>query len=181
MRRFVLLDRDGTVNVERHYLSRPEEVELLPNALSGLHRLRELGLGLAVVTNQSGIGRGYFDLNALDAVHARLKELLAAGGIVLDGIFVCPHVDADGCSCRKPLPGLVHRAAHELQFDPAQAFVIGDKAVDVGLGRAVGGTTLLVTTGYGAATLAAGTVQPDYVVADLLEAAERIGAQLLPQ
>jgi D-glycero-D-manno-heptose 1,7-bisphosphate phosphatase len=180
-RRFVLLDRDGTINVERHYLSHPDQLELLPNAAAGLRRLQQLGLGLAVVTNQSGVGRGYFDLAAVDAVHARLRELLTAEGVALDGIYVCPHTAADGCGCRKPLPGMALRAARELGFDPARAFVIGDKAVDVDLGRAVGATTFLVTTGHGADTLAAGQAQPDYVVADLGEAAARIVELLRPE
>src|SRR5690348_8261786 len=95
-RRFVLLDRDGTLIVERNYLSRPDDVQLLPGALSGLQRLRRLGLGLAVITNQSGVARGYFDHAALDAVHARLRQLLHEGGVDLDGVYVCPHRPEDG-------------------------------------------------------------------------------------
>jgi D-glycero-D-manno-heptose 1,7-bisphosphate phosphatase len=177
-RRFVLLDRDGTINVEREYLARADEVELLPNALAGLSRLRRLGLGLAVVTNQSGLGRGYFDRAALDAIHQRLADLLAIGGVALDGVYVCPHVPEDGCPCRKPEPGLARRAAVELGIDLARAFVIGDKPCDIELGRRVGATTILVRTGYGARVEARGEARPDFVVADLLEAAEVIGSAL---
>jgi D-glycero-D-manno-heptose 1,7-bisphosphate phosphatase len=175
-RRFVLLDRDGTLIVERHYLSRPEDVQLLPGALAGLQRLRQLGLGLVVITNQSGIGRGYFDQAALDAVHARLRQLLQDGGVHLDGIYVCPHGPEDGCACRKPATGLVRQAAAELGFEPAEAFVIGDKASDVEMGRRLGATTLLVRTGYGREH-EQGKVQADFVVDDLGAVAEVITKQ----
>ncbi len=176
-RRFVLLDRDGTLNAERHYLASPDGLELLPNTLNGLHRLMELGLGLAVLTNQSGIRRGHFDWATLDAIHHRLGELLRQGGVVLDGIYVCPHVDEDGCDCRKPRPGLARQAAVELGFDPRKAFVIGDKPCDVELGRRVGATTFLVRTGYG--EIHAGVPDPaDFVVADVAEAAEVISRLL---
>ncbi len=173
-RRFVLLDRDGTINVERVYLSDPDELELYPNTLAGLRRLQELGLGLAVVTNQSAIGRGFFDRERLQEINRRLTEMLSRGGVRLDAILVCPHTPDDACACRKPEPGLVLAAAKELGFDPAQAFVIGDKACDIELGQRLGATTLLVQTGYGNEELAGGKVNPDYVVADLAEAARVI-------
>jgi D-glycero-D-manno-heptose 1,7-bisphosphate phosphatase len=175
-RRFVLLDRDGTVNIERVYLSDPDEIELYPNTLVGLRRLQELGLGLAVVTNQSAIGRGFFDRERLEEIHRRLKDLLGLGGVMLDDIFVCPHTPEDGCQCRKPEPGLALHAAQKLGFDPTQAFVIGDKACDIGLGQRIGATTLLVRTGYGNEEVAQGKVNPDFVVADLEEAAQVVEA-----
>ena len=173
-RRFVLLDRDGTINVDRHYISRPEQVELLPGAAKGLRELSRLGLGLVVVTNQSGIGRGYFDESALHAVHARLQELLQEAGVSLDGIFFCTHSPTAGCDCRKPAPGLVHKAAEEFGFDPREAFVIGDKPSDIELGRAVGAITLLVRDNESSSTVGAGT-RADYDVRDLTEAATVIG------
>jgi D-glycero-D-manno-heptose 1,7-bisphosphate phosphatase len=173
-RRFVLLDRDGTINVEREYLSDPDELELYPNTLDGLRRLQGLGFGLVVVTNQSAIGRGFFDRERLEEIHLRLKDILGRGGVRLDGIFVCPHTPDDDCQCRKPQPGLALDAAKELGFEPAQAFVIGDKACDIGLGQRIGATTLLVRTGYGKEEIAQGKVNPDFVVADLAEAAQVI-------
>jgi D-glycero-D-manno-heptose 1,7-bisphosphate phosphatase len=173
-RRFVVLDRDGTLIVERHYLADPELVELVPGAAEGLRRLRALGLGVIVVTNQSAIERGYLDQARLDLIHDRLRELLAAEGTQLNGIYVCPHLAEHGCRCRKPLPGLLEQAARELQFDLARCFVVGDKPCDIDLGRAVGATTLLVRTGYGAEYAAWGAEYADYVVADLGEAARLI-------
>ncbi|MGH7193860.1 MAG: D-glycero-alpha-D-manno-heptose-1,7-bisphosphate 7-phosphatase [Candidatus Saccharimonadales bacterium] len=172
--RFVLLDRDGTINVERHYLSDPEQVELLPNAARGLASMSELGLGLIVVTNQSGVGRGLFDATRLDEIHARLRELLAAEGVRLDGIFYCPHLPEQGCRCRKPLAGLVENAAREFGFRPEECFVVGDKPCDLELGRAIGATTFLVRTGYGSGVAVEIAAQADYVVEDLWQAAQAI-------
>ena len=173
-RRFVLLDRDGTIIVERHYLSNPAQVELLPNAAHGLRQMRDLGLGLVVITNQSGIGRGFFDEMRLQQIHARLAELLAVEGIALDALYFCPHLPADDCACRKPRPGLIESAAQALDFDPPHCFVIGDKACDIELGQRVGATTFLVRTGYGAPEAAHLTRPPDYIVDDLGAAAQII-------
>lgn len=148
--RFVALDRDGTLVVERNYLSDPDDLELIPGAAAALRQLREMGLGLVVLTNQSAIGRGRFSEARLAEIHERLTELLRASGVRLDGLYHCPHTPEHGCRCRKPQPGLMERAAHELGFDPRQSIVIGDKPCDVELGRSVGATTLLVRTGYGA-------------------------------
>ena len=174
-RRFAILDRDGTLVVERHYLADPEQVELLPGAAGGLRQLAGMGLGLVVVTNQSGIGRGLFGLAQMQSVHERLRELLKAEGVSLDGIYYCPHLPEDGCECRKPRPGLLNRAASELGFRAAESFVIGDKRCDIELGQSVGATTVLVRTGYGAEIEAEGEVQADHVVDDLIQAAVVIG------
>jgi len=170
------LDRDGTIIVERNYLSTPEQVELLPGAAVGLQAMRALGLGLVIVTNQSAVGRGYFDMARLDEIHDRLRQLLAFEGVTIDGIYVCPHTPEEGCRCRKPLPTLLEQAARDLGVNACDGFVIGDKPCDIGMGQAVGATTLLVRTGYGAEYEAAGVVSPDFVVDDLVEAAARLAA-----
>ena len=172
-RRFVLLDRDGTLIDERHYLARVEDVVFLPGAARGLRLLNHVGLGLAVLTNQSGLSRGYFDRAALNAIHARLTRVLTNEGVSLAGIYVCPHLPDAGCDCRKPQPGLAHRAAAELNFDPATSFVIGDKPCDIELGRRLGATTFLVRTGYGSHSEREG-LRADYIVDDLLAAAHII-------
>jgi histidinol-phosphate phosphatase family protein len=177
-RRFVLLDRDGTIIVERNYLSDPAGVELLPNAAAGLRRMAEMNLGLVTITNQSGIGRGMFDVPRLDSIHARMNELLAREGVKLDGIYYCPHVPADDCSCRKPSLGMLTRATAELNFDPAESFMIGDKPCDVEMGLAAGATTILVRSGYGNEYPADEPARPHHVAADLLEAADVIAKQL---
>ncbi len=175
-RRYVLLDRDGTLIAERNYLSRVEDIELLPNTLAGLRRLAELNLGIVVVTNQSGIARGYFGWPEVNAIHEHLTRLFADNGVPLAGFYVCPHGPDEGCECRKPEPGLARTAARELDFDARSAFVIGDKPCDIDLGKQLGATTVLVRTGYGEQYAA--EAGADYVVADLLEAAEVIATLL---
>ena len=138
------LDRDGTIAHDRHYLADPNGLELLPNAAAGLRRLSELGFRLVVVTNQSGVGRGYFELDAVERVNERLRELLDEQGIRLDGIYVCPHGPDDGCACRKPAPGLILTAAKELALDLDRSVTIGDREPDVGAGRSAGTLTVAI-------------------------------------
>ena len=165
MRRFALLDRDGTINVDKHYLSDPEQLELIPGAGEAIARLNQAGWGVLVVTNQSGIGRGYFDEARLEQIHTRLHELLAQHGAHVDGIEVCPHAPDTDCACRKPLPDMVQRAAQRLGFDPKQSIMVGDKEADVGLGHAVGAVSFLVRTGYGKSQEP--TTKADHVMDDL--------------
>ncbi|GAB6125356.1 HAD-IIIA family hydrolase [Humidesulfovibrio idahonensis] len=174
----VFLDRDGTIIAQVHYLHDPAGVELLPGAAEGLRRMRDLGLRLVLVSNQSGVGRGYFTRGDVERVHGRLIELLEAQGVRLDALYVCPHAPGDACNCRKPLPGLIERACKELDLDPRLSFVIGDKPCDVDLGLIVNATTFLVTTGYGAAHADAGDCRPHHVSTNLLEAANTIGSIL---
>ena len=140
----VFLDRDGTIVVDKHYLSDPDGLELLPNALEGLRQLRDLGARLVVVTNQSGVGRGYFPAAAIEPMNERLRELLAEGGVELDGIYVCPHAPDDDCDCRKPRTALFERAAEELEIELGSSVVIGDKEADVEAGQRVGAASILI-------------------------------------
>jgi histidinol-phosphate phosphatase family protein len=165
--RCAFLDRDGTLIVEKHYLRDPGAVELLPRAADGLRELRGLGFRLVLVTNQSGVGRGYFGVADVEAVHSRLEALLAAAGVRLDGIYWCPHRPEEGCACRKPAPGLVERACADLALDPTRSVMIGDKACDIEMGRRCGMTTILVRTGHGVREVCC----PDTVVDDLSAAA----------
>jgi histidinol-phosphate phosphatase family protein len=166
---FILLDRDGTLIEERHYLSDPGGVALLPGVVEGLRALRADGLALVVATNQAGVGRGLFSEAQVAAVHARLSELLAARGVGLDGIFYCPHHPDAGCDCRKPATGLARQAAAALGPGAVPVAVVGDKQCDIDLARALGVPGILVTTGYGASELSA--AEPDYLVDSLIEAA----------
>lgn len=177
----MLLDRDGTIVVDRGHLSDPDELELIRGAGPALARLREQGLGLVIVSNQSAVGRGFLDEAGLERVHARLADLLARDGAALDGIYCCPHLPTDRCSCRKPETALVARAAAEHGFDPAESFVVGDKACDIELGRRVGATTILVRTGYGEEAAADPSVDADHIVADLPEAADLIAELVGPR
>jgi D-glycero-D-manno-heptose 1,7-bisphosphate phosphatase len=172
--RLVLIDRDGTINVERHYLSAPEQIELFPETAEAIRLLKSLGLPVAVVTNQSAIGRGYFDLKRLEQIHARLREALREAGAQVDAVYFCPHAPEDLCLCRKPLPLMARRAAAEFNAELSKSFVIGDNVCDIELGKNIGATTILVRTGYGVRTLEEKLTEPDYTVENLLEAANLI-------
>lgn len=173
-KRFVILDRDGTIIVEHCYLSQPKQVKLLSGAACGLAHMKSLGLGLIIITNQSGIGRGYFDYPRLGRIHQRLKDLLIQEDVIVDAIYVCPHTPEDECNCRKPNTGLLEQAGSDFGFNPASCFIIGDKVVDIELGQRVNATTFLVRTGYGAELEREGIVKPDYIVDDLEQAAQVI-------
>jgi len=152
----VFLDRDGTVIEEKHYLSTPEGVELLPTVGETIARLNELGVPVVVVTNQAGIARGYFAEDCLAPIHARLDALLAGYGARIDHYEYCPHHPTEGlgkyrrdCDCRKPRPGMLQRAAELLQIDLSQSLMVGDRPGDVQAGQAAGCRSALVRTGYG--------------------------------
>ena len=174
--RFVLLDRDGTLIVHYPYLSNPDHIELLPGSIEALKEFKKLGLGVAIITNQAGIGKGYFDLETLDKIHQRLVDLLAKEGIVLDDIYFCPHTPEDNCLCRKPKVELIKKAMEKHNFDPALCFVIGDNKSDIALGKNIGATTILVRTGYGKQVET--DVNPDYVVDNLADALPVIKKEL---
>ncbi len=203
MTKAVFLDRDGTVSVEQGYI-RPQDLSryaLESGAIHGLKALGENGWTRVLVTNQSGVARGYYPLSQLDAVHARLRELLAKGGAALDAIYYCPHhpdpfskpdtgEDAPGmsqatpiaelaidCDCRKPKPGMGLRAAKELDLDLKNSWMVGDKKADAGFAQALGLRFVLVRTGYGEKTLKKLEQEgraPQRVAADLGEAARII-------
>ncbi|MCA8941954.1 MAG: HAD-IIIA family hydrolase [Planctomycetes bacterium] len=160
----LILDRDGTVIEEKHYLADPERVELIPGVADGLRELSARGYEIAIVTNQSGIGRGYYDEAAFEAVTARMLELLEREGVRVQAVFHCPHAPTEHCGCRKPEPGMFAAASEHLGFAAHECTVVGDKACDIDLGRAVGARTVLVRTGYGGDTEREGTCHPDFVV-----------------
>jgi D-glycero-D-manno-heptose 1,7-bisphosphate phosphatase len=164
-RRFALFDRDGTIIVDKAYLKDPEGIEFAPGAIEGLQSLRDSGFELVLITNQSGIARGYFDEAALERVHDRLKAMLSAQGLRLAAIYCCPHGPDDGCDCRKPAPGMVRRAMRDLGFAPGQAVFIGDSEADMGVAAAAGVHGLRI----------ASTDEPAVVgaAANFLEAARR--------
>lgn len=175
-RRAVFLDRDGTLNVEKEYLHSINDFEFVPGAQAAIARLKDAGFLVVVVTNQSGVGRGYYDMSAVEQLHGYVDEELARAGTSVDGWYVCPHFPAEEgeerCSCRKPQPGMLLQAAVDLNIDLAGSFMIGDKLVDVQAAKAAGCIPLLVRTGYGIRDelLVAG----EAIVADHLPAAVEV-------
>lgn len=170
-KRLLIVDRDGTLIEERHYLADPAGVRLLPGVASGLRALCADGFDVAIVTNQSGIGRGMFDHATADAVNAEVVEQLAREGVAVRGVYMCPHHPDDRCACRKPQPALVEHALADLGYAPADCLVVGDKKCDVDLGARIGARTALVRTGYGRATEIDGMCAPDLVVDGLADLA----------
>jgi D-glycero-D-manno-heptose 1,7-bisphosphate phosphatase len=177
---YVLLDRDGTVIHDKHYLADAEGVELLPGAAQGLGRMVELGCRLVLVTNQSGVNRGYFGHAEVEAMHQRLDELLAPHGVHFEAVYYCPHTPEEDCPCRKPEPRMVHWAMKDLGFAAGDCLVIGDKRCDLELGRNVGARTMLVRTGKGAAQEPECGHLADWCVDGLVQAAAVIEAEVLP-
>jgi len=167
--RYVVLDRDGTLNVEKRYLDDPAELELVPGVAEGLRLLQKHGFGLVVISNQSGIGRGIVSRDVVESVNARLRELLQRQGVKLDGIYYCPHSPEQNCSCRKPSPTMIYQAAADLNFNPRESFVIGDKCSDIEMGKRANAVTILVLTGYGKEQPMQKTA--DFVAEDLRHAA----------
>ena len=177
------MDRDGCLTEEVGYVNHPSRIRPLPRSAEAVRRLNRVGVAAVMVTNQTGIARGYFTEETLHASNARMREALEVDGARLDGLYVCMHHPTEGqppyraaCDCRKPRPGLLHRAAADLGLDLAASVMVGDKFSDVAAGQAVGAAGVLVLTGYGRGEWEYARhgqdVKPDHVAEDLLDAVE---------
>jgi len=152
MTKLVILDRDGTINEDRDdFVKSPEEWVPLPGALEAIARLNHSGWHTVIATNQSGLGRGTFDMTTLNAMHVKMNQLLAKQGGRIDAVFFCPHTPDDACACRKPLPGLFHLIGERFAIDLAEVPLVGDSLRDLQAGFAAGCPTHLVRTGKCAA------------------------------
>jgi len=173
MRRAVFLDRDGTITHEGDWGAKAAEPRLIPGAEEALRRLQEAGFLLFVITNQSGVARGYYSEDDVRAYHRRMEEVFGAAGVRFEGIAYCPHMPDAGCACRKPGTRFLADAAARYGIDLRRSFVVGDQTTDVEMGARNGCTTILVRTGFagGDGKLDA---KPDIIVEGLAEAAERI-------
>ena len=148
--KLVILDRDGTINHDRDdYVKSPEEWQPLPQALEAIARLNHAGWHVVVASNQSGLGRGLFDVATLNAMHAKMNKLLAAAGGRIDAVFFCPHSPDESCNCRKPLPGLFEQIGERYGLDLHGVPCVGDSLRDLQAGHAVGCAPHLVLTGKG--------------------------------
>jgi len=169
-RKLVILDRDGVINLDSDaFIKSPDEWIAIPGSLEAIARLNQAGYRIAVATNQSGIGRGLFDMAALNAMHTKMHRQLAAVGGRIDAVFFCPHTSQDHCECRKPQPGMLKMIAERFEIDPRDTPVVGDSLRDLQAGAALGFPEHLVRTGKGEKTLAAGGLpERTRVHADLL-------------
>jgi D-glycero-D-manno-heptose 1,7-bisphosphate phosphatase len=166
----VFLDRDGTINEDVEYLSDPAALVIIDGAARAIRLLNEKNIKVIVVSNQSGVGRGYFTDADVDAVNKKLRELLAKEGAVIDGFYYCGHRPDEDCSCRKPGTALAMLAAREHGFDPSRAYVVGDKESDMGLARNLNAKGILVLTGKGAKELEGMDEAPDFIAKGLMDA-----------
>lgn len=181
LRPAVFLDRDGTINVEKHFLIDPAAFEFIPGVPQALKRLQDAGYLLVVVTNQSGVARGYFGLDQVRLLHDHMETLLKKYGVELAGIYICPHHPTEGigeflkdCDCRKGKPGMLLQAAQELGIDLQRSYMVGDKDADLEAGINAGCRSLLVKTGYGCKCLENDEINGAGIVPDLPAAVEMI-------
>lgn len=190
--RAVFLDRDGTINEEVGYVNHIERFNLLPRAGQAIRLLNQQGWKVVVITNQSGVARGYFPESLIHQVHQKMRELLKKDGAHLDGIYYCPHHPEIGippyrqkCRCRKPATGLIEAAVKELDLDTSGSYMVGDRRADIEFARHVGAKSILVLTGYGRGEWEYSGEQwqgkPDYVAEDLFEAVRWILQQESPK
>jgi D-glycero-D-manno-heptose 1,7-bisphosphate phosphatase len=174
----VFLDRDGTICEEVGYLNHLSRFHMFPFAPASIRRLNDRGLLVFVITNQSGVARGYYPESLVQTVHDLMTKQLSQAGAHLDGIYYCPHTSADACICRKPGPGMLRQASSEHGVDLTRSFVVGDRHSDVELAHSVGARSIMVRTGYGEGEIlwhAQGwEIMPDFIAADLTAATDWI-------
>jgi D-glycero-D-manno-heptose 1,7-bisphosphate phosphatase len=176
--RAVFLDRDGVLMHDSNYVGHVDRVELIASAPQALRQLHDAGFRLFVVTNPSGVGRGYFSREAVEDIHGLLNQHFAAAGVRIERYYVCPHRPEENCDCRKPKPKFLLEAAREFGLNLPRCFMVGDRSSDVQCGLNAGAKGILVLTGAGQETLAKGEVTPDYVANDIGTAAAWIIASL---
>ena len=178
LRPAVFLDRDGTILDEVGYLNHAGRFRMLPGAAAAIAKLNDADYPVIVVSNQSGVARGYFPESVVTEVNQLMQRELEKRGARLAGIYYCPHGSSDRCECRKPKLGMVQRAAAEHSIDTEASFFVGDRHSDIELGHAAGGKSILVRTGYGEGEFAwqmgKWPKPPDFVAIDLAEAVEWI-------
>ena len=177
MHKAIFMDRDGTVSEEVGYMYHAGLYKPFPWAGPAVRRINESGMKAILVTNQSGVGRGYFDEALVGQVHEILRAELAQSNAKLDAVYYCPHEPEAACDCRKPMPGMLLRAQRELGIDLSQSYMIGDKQVDVETGHAAGAKSILVLTGYGREEREQhkhDEIQPTYIAENLMRAVEAI-------
>ena len=174
--KLVILDRDGVINYDSaEHIKRPEEWKPIPGSLDAISRLNQAGYRVVVATNQSGIGRGLLDVATLNAIHDKMHKALAQTGGRIDAVFYCPHAQDAGCSCRKPKPGLLEDIARRLNVDLSDVPCIGDSLRDLQAAVHLEAQPILVLTGKGTQTKAAGGLPANTrIYADLGEAANSI-------
>jgi len=189
-KRAIFLDRDGTINEDVGYPDNSGQIKIYPSSFEALAKINASGFLAVIITNQSGIGRGYLTEADLEEIHQKMKSDFARRGVHVDGVYFCPHYELSAnpryrkdCACRKPKPGLARRAAKDLGIDLAGSYFIGDKVEDVLFGLNIGARPVLVLTGFGVESekkLEEMNIRPAHIAPDLLAAADWILGQEHP-
>ena len=177
MNKAVFLDRDGTINVEKYYLHTIDELEIIDDVPSALKRLRDAGFKLIVISNQAGVGKGYYPIDDVYIVNEEIQRRLKKHNVFLDEYYFCPHTDEDNCPNRKPGIGFVLEAQKKYNLDLSKCFFIGDKLTDVKAGQNAGMPGILVLTGFGEnqrKLIHNKQIFPDYIAASLTDAVDWI-------
>lgn len=173
----IFLDRDGVICEDRlDYVKRWEEFVWIPGSKEAVNKLTKAGFHIFIVTNQSAIGKGIITFHLVEEIHNKMREEITSSGGKIEKIYVCPHRPDEGCSCRKPKPGLLLQVGKELNINFENSYLIGDAIRDMEMGRSVGCRTIIVCTGRGLSEVKSANlkISPDYIVSDLLEAANLI-------
>lgn len=169
----VFFDRDGVLIVDKGYQIDTDSIEFFPDTISAVLAL-DRRFKKIVITNQSGIGRGYFTARDVERFNARLSESLENFGIIIDGWYFCPHSPEENCDCRKPRPGLLRQAAVDFNLDLKNSWIVGDKSSDIEAGHAAGTSAILVKTGFAGLEAGHSVLTPEFVSANLSEAVDII-------
>jgi D-glycero-D-manno-heptose 1,7-bisphosphate phosphatase len=184
----VFLDRDGTINEEVGYLDSIDKLNLFANTAEAIRMINENGMKAVVITNQSGVAKGYFTEEFVGEVHRRIQEMLQKRGAFIDAFYYCPHHQTEGigvylqsCTCRKPEAGMLVQASRDLGINLRRSYTVGDMFKDIQVARVVGAKGILVKTGYGITTIekdltsdSSKTCQPSYIAEDILDAVKWI-------
>jgi len=175
MDKVVFLDRDGTISKDSpNHIKSWDEVHFFPNSKKGIKLLNDNGFNIIIITNQSVIARGMVTEKELDYIHNKLTEELEEYGCKIHKIYYCPHHPDDGCNCRKPQPGLLIKAAKENNIDISKSYMVGDRIMDIEVGKKVNCKTIFISSDYGLKELKNSNTKPDYIAKDLLDAGQWI-------
>jgi D,D-heptose 1,7-bisphosphate phosphatase len=166
----IFLDRDGTINVDKGYIHKIEDLEILPNVIEGLKKLYGFGYKLIIITNQSGIGRGYYTEENYFALRDEMHKRLKNQGVLIIAEYFCPHNPEDNCKCRKPKTGMLEQAAKDFNLDLKECWMIGDKSLDIAAGKNAGCRTIHILTGHITSPLK----EANFFTKDMIEAADYI-------
>ncbi len=163
----VFIDRDDTISRDVPYCGRPEDFELLPTVGTGISLLSQAGFKVVVITNQSGVARGYFTEEMLAKIHQKMADELTRYGAHVDAVYYCPHHPDDNCDCRKPKPKLAYQTIQDLNIEPRHSYVMGDRLMDMELARRIGSKSVMIPSETGRYELKQAGICPDYIAPDL--------------